>query len=91
MLRIKGNVNLEELEKFGFRTAGGVYQKDLEEEKSSSLITRIYMCIYLNRIDRIIRFSSHYCENETVKLDTLYDLIQAGLVEKVEAAYVCKK
>lgn len=83
MLRIKENVDLKELEKFGFRTSGGVYQKDLEEEKSSSLITRIYMCIYLNKIDRIIRFSSHYCEKETVKLDTLYYLIQAGLVEKI--------
>ena len=83
MLKIKDNIDLKELEKFGFRTSGGVYQKDLEEEKSSSLITRIYMCIYLNRIDRIIRFASNY-EKETVKLDALYDLIQAGLVEKVE-------
>lgn len=84
MLRIKENVDLKELEKFGFRKTCGIYQIDLEEEKSSSLITRIYMCIYLNKIDRIIRFSSHYCEKETVKLDTLYDLIEAGLVEKVE-------
>lgn len=83
MLRIKENVDLKELEKFGFRKTCGIYQIDLEEEKSSSLITRIYMCIYLNKIDRIIRFSSHYCEKETVKLDTLYDLIQAGLVEKI--------
>ena len=83
MLRIKENVDLKELEKFGFRTSGGVYQKDLEEEKSNSLITKIYMCIYLNRIDRILRFSSHFCENETVKLDVLYNLIEAGLVEKI--------
>ena len=41
------------------------------------------MCIYVVISDRIIRFSSH-TKKETVKLDTLYDLIKANLVEKVE-------
>lgn len=82
MLKIKNNVDLKELEKFGFRKTCGIYQIDLEEEKSSSLITKIYICIYISRLDRVIRFASN-CEKETVKLDTLYDLIQAGLVEKI--------
>ena len=41
------------------------------------------MCIYIVTSDKIIRFSAHD-KRETLKLDILYDLIQAGLVEKVE-------
>nr|DAS23449.1 MAG TPA: hypothetical protein [Caudoviricetes sp.] len=39
------------------------------------------MCIYVVISDRIIRFSSD-AKKETVKLDTIYDLIKANLVVK---------
>ena len=81
MLKIRDDVDLKELEKFGFYKSGGVYQKDLEYDNINSLIVGIDICIYIIISDRIIRFLSN-CEKETVKLDVLYDLIKANLVVK---------
>ena len=81
MLKIRDDVNLEELEKFGFYKTGGVYQKNLEYDDIYSQIAEIDMCIYVVISDRIIRFSSVE-KKETVKLDVLYDLIKEGLVIK---------
>lgn len=75
ILKIKRNVDLKELEKFGF-------------EISSSAI----FCanLYCNgdvevEFDRTIH---HISSNSTYEdLDIIYDLIQAGLVEKVEESY----
>lgn len=83
MLKIKDNVDLKELKKFGFYKSGEVYQKNLEYDDLSNWITGIDMCIYIVTSDRKIRFSAHD-KRETMKLDVLYDLIQAGLVEKVK-------
>lgn len=74
MLKIKDNVDLKELEKFGF---------DLELN-----ITDAYDQIYcfdsrlmFDKIDKNIIIPMF---NEGTALDTLYDLIKADLVEKVE-------
>lgn len=81
MLKIRDDVDLKELEKFGFYKSGGVYQKNLEYDDIYSQITGIDMCIYVVISDRIIRFSS-VAKKETVKLDVIYDLIKADLVVK---------
>ena len=71
------------MKNIGFYKTGGVYQKNLEYDDIYAQIIGIDMCIYVVISDRIIRFSSH-TKKETVKLDTIYDLIKANLVEKVE-------
>ena len=83
MLKIKDSVDLKELEKFGFYKSGGVYQNNLEYDDVNSAIVGIDICIYIVITDRIIRFASND-QKETTNLDTLYDLIKADLVEKVE-------
>ena len=72
MLKIKDDVELEDLEKFGF----AVVDDDciwLEEEEN----------IYIDRYKRTINICSNF-EDEIYNLGVLYDLITAGLVEKVE-------
>lgn len=72
MLKIKNNVDLKELEKFGFENNVGFLQKDAE-----------YISYYINKDVRTIEIWDY--EGDEVILDnTLYDLIQAGLVEKVK-------
>lgn len=85
MLKIKDEVDLKELEKFGFRKSGGIYQIDLKTlfPNKYEPLGSIISYIYIRKDDRIIRFSTH----ETIeiqKLDIIYDLIQANIVEKVE-------
>lgn len=74
MLKIKDNVDLKELEKFGFwewENTWGVYTK-------KDIIPTIEDAdLFLYEYDRIIMFS------EDSDLDVLYDLIKADLVEKV--------
>ena len=74
MLKIKDNVDLKELEKFGFwqweNTWGGYTKKDI-------IPTIEDADLFLYEYDRIIIFS------EDSDLDLLYDLIKADLVEKV--------
>ena len=82
MLKIKDNVDLKELGKFGFYKSGGVYQKNLEIDDKTCVFDVIDICIYIVAEERIIRFSAHD-ERETTKLDVIYDLIKADLVEKV--------
>lgn len=82
MLRIKEGIDLKELEKFGFYKSGGVYQKNLEFDDLTDWITGIDMCIYIVLDDRKIRFSAHD-KRETIKLDVLYDLIKADMVERI--------
>ena len=69
------------MKNIGFYKTGGVYQKNLEYDDIYAQIIGINMCIYVIISDRIIRFSSH-TKKETVKLDTIYDLIKANLVVK---------
>lgn len=71
MLKIKDNVDLKELEKFGFYEFRGNYTKHT---------ANAYWCV--REKDRIIVFSSGMGLWART-LTELYDLIQAGLVEKV--------
>ena len=93
MLRIKSNVDLKKLEEFGFKAkydenTGEIcaYQKKCEKDVRGLLITitettsliRIYRAFIGKNIEwRINKYNDYF------DIDTLYDLIQAGLVEKV--------
>ena len=93
MLKIKDGVNLKELEKFGFKAkydedTGKVcaYQKKCEKDVGGLLITitettsliRIYKAYKGKNIEwRINKYNDYF------DIDTLYDLIQAGLVTKM--------
>ena len=94
MLKIKDSVDLKELEKFGFKpkydeNTGRIcaYQKKCEKDVGGLLISiiettsliRIYRAFKGKNIEwRINKYNDYF------DIDTLYDLIQAGLVEKVE-------
>lgn len=76
ILKIKDDVNLKELEKFGFkksRYVGGHFEKEVEK-------TGTY---WISEKTRIIEFGAESIEDLVID-STLYDLIQAGLVEKAE-------
>ena len=81
MLKIKDNVDLKELEKFGFVEKRKYIRKDniaIEKESRLILIQASNYCPYgdrkpLNNKNGLMI----YVDN------TLYDLIQAGLVKKV--------
>lgn len=81
MLKIKDNINLKELEKFGFRevkikqrasnifqTKGYVYPNEQEQNDFIYITMQKMLLVVLN--------------NDTNAINILYDLIQAGLVEK---------
>ena len=76
MLKIKDNVDLKELEKFGFEKNSFYYKKigrssfiDIDADKIISLYVGC-KDVHLVILEK--------------QLDILFDLIQAGLVEKVE-------
>ena len=79
MLKIKDNVDLKELEKFGF--VQGLYGSEADKT--------VTICIHKNR--KITITSPNHCwwdweyyYNWNSGTDVIYDLIQAGLIEKVE-------
>lgn len=75
MLKIKDNVDLKELEKFGFKNIkNNNYPTLSNQEHYYDYIGTI--AIYENTKVIIIK----HTDNKTI--DTLYDLIQASLVEK---------
>ena len=77
MLKIKDNVDLKELDKYGFEYCGGTrwLEKYSYVSRCGTTTNRIWV-----RQDRILSFN-----NTTNKvLNVLYDLINDGLVEKVE-------
>lgn len=72
MLKIKDNVDLKELEKFGFRHSIDLcYTKNVSDSETC----------FINISDRCIWFGSG---GVSFHIDILFDLVQAGLVEKVE-------
>lgn len=79
MLKIKDNVDLKELEKFGFKTMSlyDWYEKEVSYNWNDK------MWIYVKKGTHIIQVSTY--DGYDVNLDdTLYDLIKADLVEKIE-------
>lgn len=91
MLKIKDSVNLKELEKFGFKENenGLYYEKKFSavcydgEEEHKILIYKSKRNIVLEIMNN--DYTYHSFDEELGRIeDTLYDLIQAGYVEKVE-------
>jgi len=84
MLKIKDNINLKELEKFGFTTSKKVKDK-------YNFDTKLVKAVFKSEDDfnamtisnkRSIDLTDYF---ENINwLDTLYDLIKADLVEKVD-------
>ncbi len=92
MLKIKDDVDLKELEKFGFKPKydedtgriNAYIKKNYEKEYMGLGITKEtlksqFRIFKRTKTDwRINPYKDYY------DIDTLYDLIQAGLVEKIE-------
>ena len=76
MLKIKDNVDLKELEKFGFKKKTYLDSKCLVLESTINEVHN-YQDILFELPSRRLGFCNW-------GYDILYDLIQAGLVEKVE-------
>lgn len=74
MLKIKDNVDLKELEKYGFEYEEGII---LKEQGSYCKYATI-----INKNDRIIR--PYHAGYSYYDYEIVYDLIKDGLVEKVE-------
>lgn len=85
MLKIKDSVELSELEKFGFERSKSceAYYKDILSNtlhKGYSIVVYIYT--KTRKIE--IEFDTDILIITDVPVDLIFDLIQAGLVEKVE-------
>jgi hypothetical protein len=79
MLKIKDDVDLKELEKFGFKEQNYINGITYKYEKINGNYET--MNIIIGR-DRIIHYNQESVFNEIDSV--IYDLIQANLVEKVE-------
>lgn len=80
MLKIKDNVDLKKLEKFGFEgdELQWLYYGFTTQHPFSELR------IYINKETRLISTEIDAFTSPYKVHDKIYDLIQAGLVEKVE-------
>lgn len=82
MLKIKKNVDLKELEKFGFEKDEVVYNKFVGKTKKDFVLMSVFFVN--NQIDIYVGDDDQVTDPCSINLDTLYDLIKADLVEKVE-------
>lgn len=80
MLKIREDVNLEELEKFGFEYHKMVYVKEIKRSNKTIKEEKI---IYVEEENREISIHKGLF-NVDEELDTIYDLIKANLVVKVD-------
>lgn len=78
MLKIKDNIDLEELEKFGFKGTSDTYEFNNDDYDIGIVVFK--------ETRKIIIYSAMYGGYEDGKKvePMLYDLIMAGLVEKEE-------
>ncbi len=94
MLKIKDNVDLRELEKFGFKPkydedTGKITSYEKKIEKREYLGLRVTLETIHSKIRIFKAFRQEKVEwrinqyNDYFDIDTLYDLIKADLVEKV--------
>lgn len=80
MLKIKDNIDLKKLEKFGFKYHRKIYIKDTKRGCCNLVENKK---IYVEENSRNISMGIGIF-NTDIELDTIYDLIKADLVEKVE-------
>ena len=93
MLKIKDNVTIKQLKEFGFKkNVGGLYEMDIKNDKLNEYETSLLIePLYRNKKKEIVI----YVDNKEllksgdeidlcIELDTLYDLIKADMIEKVE-------
>ena len=86
MLKIKSDVDLKELEKFGFvKENKSQYvltsQKSIMPSEKYSIKRKIAMKVYI-KSRKLFITQNVTCEYDN-KIEILYDLIKANLVEKV--------
>lgn len=79
MLKIKDDVDLKELEKYGFEHHTMIYVKEI---KRSNETLKEEKNIYVEEENREISIHKGLF-NVDEELDTIYDLIKADLIEKV--------
>lgn len=87
MLKIKDNVDLKELEKFGFKYENGKYyvesiRKPMPCEKYS-VKKHLAYSVY-SKTRKIKMYRNNISWEYDNAMDLIYDLIKADLVEKVE-------
>lgn len=81
MLKIRDDVDLKELEKFGFElNQWNEYRKEICGGRRG----QCFKVILFNGEDRILYGYSYGADEEDCIDDTLYDLIKADLVEKID-------
>ena len=80
MLKIKDNVDLKELKKYGFNLIGGVYYKTIYEGRRGQ---DFELVIFENKFIKGYSNGADGDGEENYIDDTLYDLIKDELVEKV--------
>lgn len=98
MLKIKDDIKLERLEEFGFKHWSTVWKENKKMKDESEWCYDLKFTnidkeiqVLLLRIDDKTRIIQEYideryemyCIVKEIRLNILYDLIQAGLVEKV--------
>ena len=99
MLKIKDNIDLKELEKLGFipeiinypqydiNNETIAYYKTLHKKEGSGAIIEVHSAnkkITINAGLGVVYSNSKLNDVTIMNLDILYDLIKAGLVEKVK-------
>ena len=83
MLKIKDDVDLEELEKFGFKRNGNYYQKIISNSCCHLIEVGINDRVPFESTKEIGYWSAKFGDDEFFRRN-IKDLIQAGLVEKVD-------
>jgi hypothetical protein len=77
MLKIKDNVDLKELEKYGFKIHKTKEWYCYDVDKRTDL--------FVKPLTKQIIFTAYdYATKDVTNIDVLYDLIKADLVEKVD-------
>ena len=82
MLKIKDDVDLKELEKFGFKNKKEKYE--WYEYKNKFIEITIFLNLENECENKIIFILTNQYNRNYANIDIIYDLIQAGLVEKVK-------
>ena len=86
MLKIKDNVDLKELEKFGFKYEKGKYYiESVRKPMPSEYSVKKHLAYSIFIKTRIIKMHRNNISWEYDNaMDIIYDLIKADMVEKVE-------